>query len=364
MEQSLRRLVAASADLGWLPSHFIAPPDLRRAVSASVLVFLLGAVGIADYASGLLVSLAIFYLLPILLARAWFGTRFAVVATFASVALRVLGDLAANDWHQLPLWSWWNALSSLTVFLFIVWLHGKLLMVLKELDRRVQRRSGELTASLLRQRQLEHELLEISASERNRMGEELHDDICQHLVATAFATGVLTRRLALEDNALAAKAQEIVGLIEDGIGRTRLLARGLLLSAIPPDRLAEKLTELAEEGSGRGVPCRFTEVGAPEVPDEGTAAQLYRIAQEAMRNAIHHSNAHRIDISLVGDASSVCLMVEDDGRGMDEDEPRSGMGLPIMMHRAAFIGASLTVVPTVGQGTKVVCHLPLQESAP
>ncbi len=362
MEQSLRPVLTASASLGWLPSHFIAPPDLQSAVSGSVLVLLLLTVGIADYASGLLVSLAIFYLVPILLARAWFGARVAVLATFASIAMRVLGDIAANDWQMLPFWSWWNALSSLSVFLFIVWLHGKLLMILGELDQRVRRRSGELTASLLRHRELEHELLEISGSERNRMGQELHDDICQHLVATAFATGVLARKLALEGNALGAKAQEIVGLIEDGIGRTRLLAKGLLLSVIPPDRLAEKLAELADEGSRRGVPCRFAEVGAPVVPDEGTAAELYRIAQEAMRNAIRHSNAHRIDISLIGDASSVCLMVEDDGRGMDEDEPRSGMGLPIMMHRAAFIGASLTVVPTVGQGTKVVCHLPLPKS--
>jgi signal transduction histidine kinase len=66
-----------------------------------------------------------------------------------------------------------------------------------------------------------------------------------------------------------------------------------------------------------------------------------------------------VDISLVGDAQAICLMIEDDGRGLPSDENRgTGMGLRIMSHRAAFIGGTLSLIPTTNQGTRVICHLP------
>ena len=94
------------------------------------------------------------------------------------------------------------------------------------------------------------------------------------------------------------------------------------------------------------------------VADADTAAQLYRIAQEAMRNAIRHAEARHVAISLVGDRQAVCLMIEDDGHGLPESVPGSGMGLTIMSHRAAYIGATLSLIPTAGQGMRVICHLP------
>ena len=348
--------------MAWILAHFTRPTRMTRGGAVAVIVGLLVAVGFADFASGIRISLAVFYLVPILLTLSWFGTKEAAAAVLASVMLRVLGDVAANEWAPLPLWSVWNTVSTLCVFFFIVAVYGHLLSLARQLEQRVVDRTDALMTEVVYRRQLEHELLTISANERNSMGQELHDDICQHLVATALAAKVLTQRLEHENYLRAIEGQAIVRMIEGGVSKTRGLARGLLLSAIPPEDLDEKLTELAAEVDRGGLACRFVSAGTPLAPDADTAAQLYRIAQEATRNAIRHADAHRIDLSLVGDASALCLTIEDDGRGLDDDEPRSGMGLPIMSHRAAYIGATLSIAPGVGGGTKVICHLALGSS--
>jgi signal transduction histidine kinase len=343
----------------WALSRSTAPPTLGRPQALFILIAMPLTIGLADYASGIRISLAVFYFVPILLAVAWFGWEVALGVAFGSVVLRVLGDFVSNDEHSLPLWIWWNSSSTLLVFLFVVWIFSNLLNLYRQLEQRVGERTTELLEAVDQRRRLEHELLTVSSNERNSMGQELHDDICQHLVGTTLAAKVLAQRLVQQRSDLANEAHAIIALIEEVTGKTRQLARGLLLSSIAPDQLSERLSELADEGSRSGVPCNFRQAGDVLVADADTAAQLYRIAQEAMRNAIRHAEAKHVDISLLGDRQAICLMVQDDGRGLPESEPGSGMGLPIMSHRAAYIGATLSLIPTAGQGTKLICHLPL-----
>ena len=347
----------------WVLTRFTAPTTLRARQALLIVIALLLSIGWADYASGIRVSLAVFYIVPILFSVAWFGWEAAVAVVFASVVLRVVGDLVANDGEPLPLWSWWNALSTVVVFLSIVWIFSNLLSLYRQLEQRVAQRTAELSEAAEHRRRLERELLTVSSSERNAMGQELHDDICQHLVGTTLAAKVLAQRLSQQHNGLTDEAQAIIALLEEGTDKTRQLARGLLLSAIDPDQLPEKLNQLADDGSHSGVQCSFKQAGDVRVADAETAAQLYRIAQEAMRNAIRHAEATHVDISLVGDHDAICLMVEDDGRGLPASEGGLGMGLKIMSQRAAYIGAMLSMLATPGQGTRMVCHLPLAEAA-
>ena len=339
-------------------SRFTAHRPLAKPQALLFVVAMVLSIGLADFASGIRVSLVVFYFVPIVLAVAWFDWKVATGIAVGCVCVRVLGDFIANQEHSLPLWVWWNTTSSLLVFLFVVWIFSSLLGLYRQLEQRVAERTAELVEAVEWRRRLEHELLTVTSNERNSMGQELHDDICQHLVGTTLAAKVLTERLVKQENLLADEAQAIIALLEEGTAKTRQLARGLLLSSIAPDQLADKLNELADEGSRFGVPCRFRQAGDVRVADPDTAAQLYRIAQEAMRNAIRHANAKHVDISLVGDPEAIRLVVEDDGRGLSSSEPGSGMGLPIMSHRAAYIGATLSFVPTSGQGTRLVCHLP------
>ena len=356
--------IAWSVASEWALSRFTAPSPLSKPQALLFLIAMLLSIGLADYASGIRISLAVFYFIPILLAVAWFGWEAALTVASVCVVLRVLGDFLSLEEQALPLWVWWNSATSLLVFLFVVWIFSNLLGLYRRLEQRVAERTAELLEAGDHRRRLEHELLTVSSNERNTMGQELHDDICQHLVGTTLAAKVLAQRLVQQKNDLANEAQVIIALIEQGTRKTRQFARGLLLSSIAPDQLAEKLSELADEGSRSGVPCSFRQAGDVLVPDADTAAQLYRIAQEAMRNAIRHAEAEHVGISLVGDRQAVCLMIEDDGRGLAESEPGPGMGLPIMSHRAAYIGATLSLMPTTGQGTRVVCHLPSAVPAP
>ncbi len=335
---------------------------MARAISV-ILVLL---IGLADYASGIRVSLSVFYFVPVALAVAWLGWRNGVGIAILSVLVRVLGDYLAIGEHLLPLWSWWNSLAALVTYLVMVWILAAFVGLHRELEQRVRERTMALQEAAQARRKLESELLQVGSRERNSIGHELHDDICQHLVGTALAAKVLAQRLTEQDKASARDAQSIVTWIEEGATKTRQLAQGLLLAAIEPGKLAEKLAELAAEGTASScIPCRFRHEGEILVSDAGTAAQLFRIAQEATRNALRHGQARHVDLSLVGDAHAICLMVEDDGRGLPLAEERgSGMGLRIMSHRAAYIGGTLSIVPTSGQGTRVICHLPRLPSNP
>ena len=342
-----------------------------RTTAAVFVAMLTIAIGAADYASGIRVSLTVFYLVPVLLATAWFGWKAGAVVSFVSVFLRILGDYVSIDEGSLPLWSLWNSFSALLMFLFIVWVSSTLLKLFRRLEQRVVERTAALAIAAERRRQLEHDLLMIASRERNAMGQELHDDICQHLVGTTLAAKVLTQRLSQRDPELVDDAEQIIAMVEDGIAKTRGLARGLLLSAIEPDELPERLADLADEITRGGVACRFTHVGPVRFGDATVAAQLYRIAQEAARNALRHAGARHIDIAFIADIDTLCLTIEDDGDGLeggradglkarlDDGARTTGMGLEIMAHRAAYIGATLSLQPAARHGTRVICSMPL-----
>ena len=107
------------------------------------------------------------------------------------------------------------------------------------------------------------------------------------------------------------------------------------------------------------VDCRFLAKGTVPVADQGSAIHLYRIAQEAVSNAIRHGKARRIRIQLGTEDGRVGLTVRDDGIGIPRKLPRQkGMGLPIMQYRAEVMGGSLAVQRKPGGGTTVVCAVP------
>jgi hypothetical protein len=107
------------------------------------------------------------------------------------------------------------------------------------------------------------------------------------------------------------------------------------------------------------VACVFEGPDRIVLPDNSSASHLYRITQEAVRNAARHGRARRIDIALSVEPDGLLLSVTDDGVGlsMDHRRPGPGMGLRIMAHRAAMIGAQFTVETPANGGTRVLCRL-------
>jgi signal transduction histidine kinase len=216
-----------------------------------------------------------------------------------------------------------------------------------------------IVRDITQRKRLEREILEISGREQRRIGQDLHDSLCQHLAGIGFMTKVLERKLASGLSVDSAEASELVSLIDQAITLTRGFARGL-----NPVRLDEGLRAALEElaaNCGRlfGIRCSFESDEPIAVIDETTATHVYRIAQEALNNAVKHARANSIAISFQTDGQACVLNVRDDGIGFPAPSNQGkGMGLNIMRYRASMIGGVLDIRNAEHGGTVLVCSFP------
>ncbi|MGH7970985.1 MAG: ATP-binding protein, partial [Limisphaerales bacterium] len=208
---------------------------------------------------------------------------------------------------------------------------------------------------------LEKEVLEAGDQERRRIGQDLHDGLCQHLAGIELMSQVLEQKLSSRSKADAARAGEIARHVREAIGQTRSLARGLSPVTLESEGLFSALHELAA-GTERmfGIACRIISSHAVEIHAPAVATHLYRIAQEAVSNAIKHGKASEVEIRLESGGDRALLSVRDNGSGMSPGLGRTnGMGLHIMEYRAGMIGGLLSIVKNPEGGTTVQCSVPL-----
>ncbi len=330
----------------------------RPALVAALLAIELG-VAVADYFTGLEYSIDVFYLIPIALA-VWFlgrspGVAFAVASAAASFAMNGLPKVAGS---RLPVVSW-NAAILLVFFLVVVWILSHVRRLHRQLEQRVQERTAALCTEIVERERLEKALLSVSEAERQRIGHDLHDSLGQQLTAAALACKALMERSS--DAATTARAAgAALALVEDCIDLARRLARGLAPVQVTTAGLMEAFEEFADTASEcLGVDCRFVCNVPVLIPDPTTATHLYRIAQEAINNAVKHGNAKRIVVQLAKTEAGTVLEIADDGVGLPEPLPTGhGMGLRVMAHRATMIGATFTIRRATTGGTVVTCTVP------
>jgi len=208
-----------------------------------------------------------------------------------------------------------------------------------------------------RRKRLEREILEISGREQRRIGQDLHDSLCQHLAGIGFMGKVLERKTATGQPIRTEDVTEIVDLIDQAITLTRGFARGLNPVRLEADGLMMALIELASNVERFfGITCRF-EYDAPVLMNDNAAAtHLYRIAQEALNNAIKHGKADNVTIAMRRDGENCVLSVSDNGLGMGGTQNQGkGMGLNIMQYRASMIGAVLEIKEAGTGGILISC---------
>jgi len=212
---------------------------------------------------------------------------------------------------------------------------------------------------------LERQISEVSEREQRRLGEDLHDGLCQHLLSVAFAARGLSARLQELARAEADDAAEIAELLSESINQARDVARGLCLVPAEAGGLASALEEFTlRVAAQHRLPCEFIENSPVPALEEALGTNLFRIAQEAVTNAIKHAEPRHITVSLSADPRQITLAVEDDGVGFKSGaESAHGLGLHIMQHRARLVGASLHIEPRSGGGTRVLCSLRLPGAA-
>src|SRR5882672_8603060 len=194
------------------------------------------------------------------------------------------------------------------------------------------------------------------------LGHDIHDSLCQHLTGTALAGQVLAQNLKAQNSSQASNAARVVELIEDGITLSRNLAKGLNSVRSSADGLMEALEDFSASTSELfKIACSF-ECPLPVLINDNDAAEhLYRIAQEAVGNAIKHGHARNIVVRLDLSKSGKMLRVIDDGSGLPSTQVNGkGMGLSIMSYRAGLIGAKFNIRRRDATGTVVTCLLPLE----
>jgi two-component system sensor kinase FixL len=208
-------------------------------------------------------------------------------------------------------------------------------------------------------KRLEKEILQISELEQHRIGQDLHDGICQHMTAIELMAEVLETKLAKQAKSLAPDAEKIARETREVISQTRALSRGLSPVLLESEGLMSALKELASNTQEMfRVSCQFFSLKPVQVEDLTTATHLYRIAQEAVSNAIKHGKAREIQIVLSFENGVLILAVQDNGIGMQtKAQKQKGMGLQVMKYRAGIIGGSIDVRKSE-QGTRVTCTVP------
>jgi two-component system CheB/CheR fusion protein len=229
-----------------------------------------------------------------------------------------------------------------------------------EVSRGEDRVFTGLIRDLSLRNQLEAEILEVSEREQQRIGHELHDGLCQELAGIAFVVQSLQQRAVASGSIDPSELSRVTRMLQDTVRHARGLSRGLYPVEPQPDGLAVALAQLAANTTDFfKVRCQFHNPRPVLVRDATHATHLYRIAQEAVREAIRQGKASRIMIELTCRAESCLLCVSDDGIDLDVDgRYREDMVLRMMRHRAKVIGGSLTIGQRHGGGVKLTCKIP------
>lgn len=305
-------------------------------------------IGVLDFVTGYQFRLLPFYAGPIFVIAWFFGRKFGIATALVSgwiwwCANWYNGDPDLHSWVQA-----WEIFRHVGFFLVVAWTGAAL------------RTKSDIAAArielLEHSQRLEREIVNISEGEQRRIGQDLHDGICQYLAALTCAAASLRddlgKRQLPEETAAAA---ELASLLQDAVVQTRDLSRGLVPAHVGQVGLVLALESLAQSVSRlQGIVCTFSVQGPAPDCDEHVAMHLYRIAQEAINNATKHGKARNIAVSLESTANLLSLRVSDDGEGISEPCP-AGTGLAIMRYRARLNGGELRIERPAAGGTIISC---------
>jgi signal transduction histidine kinase len=229
-----------------------------------------------------------------------------------------------------------------------------------ELEKLRQQRTALLKREGAERARLEREVIESCAREQRRIAYDLHDGIGQQLVSIALSAKLLEEQLRPRQPNEADKASAIVRLANEAARQARLTARSLEGA----DGMGDLKTALESLAINIGQNCRVkstVKANAAALPISApVATHLYRITQEAVRNAIEHGAAREVLIQLTVGNRDILLTVQDDGQGFEAKTNGHGMGLRIMRYRAQCIGGFCEVHSGPDKGTIVSCRVPLQ----
>jgi signal transduction histidine kinase len=214
-----------------------------------------------------------------------------------------------------------------------------------------------ITRDITERKELERAIVEASSREQGRIGQDLHDGLCQQLTGIAYMWKTVADKVAARQLPGATEIAEIGRLIAMIINEAHDLARGLCPVELENNDFGLALKDLAESVERLfGISCTVRCQQPVRLVDKTVALHLYRIAQEAISNAIHHGKAAHVWINFVRKKNEYTLWIRDNGVGFPEEQLcRQGSGISGMRYRARMIGAMLKIERELGGGTRVTC---------
>jgi len=223
-----------------------------------------------------------------------------------------------------------------------------------------------LTTDRARMRRLAAQVISAQDEERARVARELHDSTAQTLTAVMLQLGAAAQasRSPDLDDSLATMRE----LVADALEEVRSLSHTMHPRVLDDLGLAAALEWLARQTRAQETfDVRvIADADSSRIPTE-VGSVLYRVAQEALRNAARHAEAKHVELRVRHDAMSATLEVTDDGRGFDvkrAEERRPGMGLFSMRERVALVNGTLTLTSAPARGTRIVATVPLEHWKP
>ena len=295
------------------------------------------------------ISLSLLYLLPVALVT-WFVCRLAgVVFAFAAASATLLAVLAHS---ALPVLAFWNGGMRLGVLLVVVWLLAGVRGHTERQNQAVRDRTAQLEKEIADRKRAERDFFKLLQRQREQIAYDLHDDLAQVLTSLAMKTKYLEQDLRSGFSSHADVAGTIVKRMNEAVGQTRDIARGLCpIDADASEIVAAMRRLAAETAKDYGITCRSTSTHSQLGYSRDAAVHIYRIAQQAIDNAIRHGGATSIEIKLEQNEKQFRLTVADDGRGFEpREDATQGLGLRTMAFRADVIGGTFTIAPNVGGG--------------
>lgn len=241
-----------------------------------------------------------------------------------------------------------------------------LLQAHDRLEQKVEDRTVELKKANERlrlefdeRRKLEQQILKINDTVQNNIGRDLHDGLLQQLTGVTFFCDTLVEKLNDLSSSCAQDASEIAGHLRQFMTWLRDLAKGLYPSDLDKNGLAPALKMLASTTSHLfKINVIFESEQKIQITNSQIALHLYRIAQEAVNNAVKHGDAKNISIKLSQSKNLITLSIADDGSGFDKNKKAFGIGLQSINFRAKAISASINIESRINKGTIVTCSFP------
>lgn len=235
------------------------------------------------------------------------------------------------------------------------WLFGRWQVFMDETGK--PRTMTGVNIDITERKRLERGIIEASDSEMRRIGHDLHDGVGQQLTALALSCASIQQELQTSAPKCVEPLKKVGSELHDVIRQIRSLSHGLAPVSFEESGLTEALRRLASNTSAAArVQCEFDEPQEDNACNPDIAAQLYRIGQEAVTNALKHSQATKIRISLESSRTQTELRICDNGRGFSQPAANGyGLGMHAMKYRADVIGAELRIQSENGKGTSITC---------